>query len=289
MPILDLAYGSGRYGSPDGPPDGPPNHRRLFLVAPRLPAELEGADVTLVRGEPYGVACAKTLWMRGLRFDIIRDGNPDKTLEKCLLVAREFPRLLVAGSGVLELQALQEEWIPHILMAFHEDVRNCARHRASSVVLDLGRAKTAWLDAIGRDALLPDPMARRALVAWLLDAMTAKTENAEDAIVVVDLAHREDRGHFSLCARTVLPRARVLLLDALPHPNTPVNVLRIGSDDSRWDLAARRSMHYDGVLISDENCTDMPSIKVTDVCIATQDLALLRKIVEVFPKEILRS
>jgi hypothetical protein len=278
MPILDLAYKSDRCG--------PPDHRRLFLVAPRLPAELEDADVTLVRGEPYRTACANTLWMRGLRFDIIRDGNPDKTLENCLLVAREFPRLLVAGSGVLELQALPEAWIPHILMAFHEDVRNCARHRASSVVLDLGRAKTAWLDAIGRDALLPDPMARRALVAWLVDAMT---KNAEEAIVVVDLAHREDLRHFSLCARTVLPRARVLLLDALPHPNTPVNVLRIGSDASRWNLEARRSMHYDGVLISDENCTDMPSIKVTDVCIATQDLALLRKIVEVFPKEILHS
>lgn len=278
MPILDLAYKSDRCG--------PPDHRRLFLVAPRLPAELNGADVTLVRGEPYRVACASTLWTRGMRFDIIRDGNPDKTLENCLLVAREFPRLLVAGSGVLELQALPEAWIPHILMAFHEDVRNCARHRASSVVLDLGRAKTAWLDAIGRNALLPDPMARRALVAWLVDTMT---KNAEEAIVVVDLAHREDLRHFSLCARTVLPRARVLLLDALPHPNTPVNVLRIGSDPSRWDLEARRSMHYDGVIISDENCTDMPFIKVTDVCIATQDLALLRKIVEVFPKEIIHS
>lgn len=278
MPILDLAY---RGHTPDP--------RRLFVVAPRLPPDLEGADVTLVRGQPYRVACANTLWTRGLRFDIIRDGNPDKTLENCLLVAREFPRILVAGSGVLELHSLPEAWIPHILMAFHEDVRTCARHRESSVILDLGRAKTAWLDAIGHAALLPDPMARRALVKWLLDAVAAKTAHAEDAIVVVDLAHREDQGHFLLCARTALPPGKVLVLDALPRPDVPVNVLRVGSDSRRWDLVARRALHYDGVVVSDENYTDMPFIKITDVGVATQDLALLRKVVEVFPKEVLHS
>ena len=281
MPILDLAYGRGR----------PPDPRRLYVVAPRLPADLEGQDVTLVRGEPYRVACANTLWTRGLRFDVVRDSNPDKTLENCLLVAREFPRLLVAGSGVLELRALPEAWVPHILMAFHDDVRNCARHHQSSVIVDLARTKNAWLDTIGHSALLPDPMARRALVTWLLGVLAAKTGDAgaEDALVVVDLAHSEDEGHFSLCARTALPPGRVLVLDELPRSGMPVNLLRIGADPLKWDVAARRAMHFDGVVMCDENFTDMPFIKITDAGLATQDLALLRQIVEIFPQDILHS
>lgn len=279
MPILDLAYGRSK-------PRDPPDRRRLYVVAPRLPAELEGEDVTLVRGEPYRVVCASTLWTRGLRFDVIRDGNPDKTLENCLLVAKEFPRLLVAGSGILELRALPEAWVPHILMAFHDEIRNCARHKGSAVVLDMARGKNAWLDTIGHAALLPDPMARRALVAWLLGALSAKTENT---VVVVDLAGREDGGHFALCARTVLAPGKVLVLDAVPTSGMPVDLLRIGSDPRAWDLETRRAMHFDGVVVCDDNCTDMPCIKITDACIATQDLALLRTIVEVFPQEILHS
>lgn len=283
MPILDLAYGSSR--------SDPPDHRRLYVVAPSLPAELEGENVTLVRGEPYRATCAKTLWTRGLRFDLIRDENPDKTLANCLLVAKEFPRLLVAGSGILELRALPEAWIPHILMAFHEDIRHFARQTSSprpTVVLDMSRSKNAWLDKIGHVALLPDPLARRALVAWLLAALAAKTKHPDDALVVVDLASREDKGHFTLCARTALAPGKVLVLEALPNSEMmPVNLLRIGSAHA-WDLKARRAMHFDGVVIcSDDNCTDMPCIKVTDTTVATQDLALLRTIVEIFPPEIL--
>lgn len=279
MPILDLAYRRNSRDAADA--------RRLFVVAPRLPAELEGQDVTLVRGEPYRVACSNTLWARGLRFDLIRDANPDKTLANCLLVAREFPRLLVAGSGTMELSALPEAWVPHILMAFHDDVRNCARHHKTSVIVDMGRAKNAWLDAIGHSALIPDPMARRALVAWLLHVLVAKIGDA--IVVVVDLARREDEGHFSLCARAALSADKIVVLDEIPRSGMPVNLLRIGSDPLKWDLEARRAMHFDGVVMCDENCTDMPFIKITDTGLATQDLALIRTIVEVFPQEVLRS
>jgi hypothetical protein len=155
----------------------------------------------------------------------------------------------------------------------------------------MSRSKDAWLDKIGHAALLPDPLARRALVAWLLAALVEKAKHPDDAIVVVDLASREDGGHFTLCARTALAQGKVLVLEALPNSEMmPVNLLRIGSDPRAWDLKARRALHFDGIVIcNDDNLTDMPCIKVTDTTVATQDLALLRKIVEVFPPEILGS
>ena len=85
-----------------------------------------------------------------------------------------------------------------------------------------------------------------------------------------------------------------LVLQTFSRPDLPVHVIRLGGRKDRWDLRARQALHFDGVVLTDgddddDNYTDMPCVRVIDVCIATQDLSLLRKIIEDLPPELLQS
>lgn len=260
---------------------------RLFVVASKLPSGLENApNVTLVRGKPYTLGCVNTLWTRGLRFERIVDANPDKTLRDCLLLAEEFPRLLAAGVGRMTLAHLDARHVPKILMAIHQEVRTCAWQEGSSVLVDMRRMRCAWIDVIGRDAGMPDPLARRALITWVLE--TRHAHFGGERLVVVDLA--ADR-HFASCAIDVLDD-RGLVLRTLSRPDLPVHVLWLGNGNEareRWDLRARQAMHFDGVVLSCEEITDMPSVGVVDLRIATQDLSFLRKIMEDISPDLVQS
>ena len=286
--ILDLAY-----GTDDAKPEQPAPQDRLYVVGAQLPAELLGLpNVTLVRGRPYTCGCPNTLWARGLRFERITDANPHKTLRDCILLVEEFPRLLAAGVGRMTLGNLKLKHVPQILMAIHSDVRTCARQSGSTIVVDLSLSRCAWLDVLGSKAGLPDPLARRALVSWLLAHKAARVEQGE-TLVVVDLAGDEDQGHFTFCAMDTL-KDKGLVLQTFSRPDLPVHVIRLGGRKDRWDLRARQALHFDGVVLTDgddddDNYTDMPCVRVIDVCIATQDLSLLRKIIEDLPPELLQS
>lgn len=272
-----------------GPPEAGAEAGELYAVAPVLPPALKDhPSVVHVRGKPYTRTCSNTLWLRGLRFDTIVDTSPEKSFANCQLLVEEFPRLLVAGSGRLEVTCINKEWIPKLLMAMHDDVRTCAHTTGDTIIVDLSLSQTAWIDRIGKQVGLPDPLARRAFLIWLCAALVAQMPDT--TITVVDLVSHADSQHFLHCATHAL-KDRGIVLQRLPPPATAVHVLRLGDRQDLWDARARQALHFDGVVLFDglDNFTDMPFLRVVDLGIATQDLSLLRLILEKLPKDVLHA